>query len=319
MDQYKAPHEENTFEAFIERERIRGTNFVTVIGGEPSLMLGRLEKLYNNFRIIVVTNGIRRIPYAGFENMPIAVSVWGDHETDKRLRGRGTLDVFAKALQNYRNDERVVWYYTTTQGNAHEIESVTEQCIANGNYVGYNFYGDLTNLGGSVDHRRGFELVRNEINKMIERYPDRVLISSYVVEVVSSGRLYDEKWGYDVCSSITFDNEINSERIKSGRNYNPHFRAYNPDLESTRRCCVGNERDCSTCIDVWAHWSWIMMAMRKHLGSKQEFTNWLTSMYLFYLVNRIVDFEKGVKLLPEIHGRLNFPRGCYGESPLRVR
>jgi hypothetical protein len=47
-----------------------------------------------------------------------------------------------------------------------------------------------------------------------------------------------------------------------------------------------------------------MLNMRKHLGSKQEFTNWLTTMYLFYLINRIVDYESGMKLLPEIHARV---------------
>ncbi len=37
-----------------------------------------------------------------------------------------------------------------------------------------------------------------------------------------------------------------------------------------------------------------MLNMRRHLGSKQEFTNWLTTMYLFYLMNRFVDFDAGV-------------------------
>ena len=45
--------------------------------------------------------------------------------------------------------------------------------------------------------------------------------------------------------------------------------------------------------------------MKKHLGSKQEFTNWLTSMYLFYLINRLVDYETGINLLPEIHKRVD--------------
>ena len=44
--------------------------------------------------------------------------------------------------------------------------------------------------------------------------------------------------------------------------------------------------------------------MKKHLSSKREFTNWLSTMYLFYLINRLVDFDEGIKLLPEIHYRL---------------
>jgi hypothetical protein len=305
MDQHRAPSDEAALDAFIEREKARGTNYVTVAGGEPSLVLDRLKKIYDNFWLIAVTNGLRRIPYEGFENMPIAVSVWGDHETDTRLRGGGKIDVFARALENYKDDPRAVWYFTTFAGNAHEIESVVEQCVANGNCVGFNFYGDLAGMGGVFDHRQGFDQVRHEINRMIERYPDRILLTSYIYEVIATGQLYDEEWGYDVCASVSVDYEKNAERLKNGKPYNPHFRAYNADLTTTRRCCIGEDRDCSTCLDIWAHTSWIMLNMKRHIGSKQEFTNWLTSLYFFYLINRVVDFEAGIQLLPEIHARLS--------------
>lgn len=304
MDQQQALRTEVEFDTFIEQEKARGTNFVTVIGGEPSLVLNRLKKMYEHFWVVVGTNGLRKIPYTGFENMPIAVSVWGNHETDRRLRGGGKREIFARALHNYTNDARAFFYYTTTPGNAHEIESVVEQCVTNGNRVLFNFYGDLSGLGGDLDHRRGFARVHREITRMIDRYPDSILLSSYMSQVISTGRLYDEAWGHDVCSSISVDNAINTQRLQNGKPYNPHFRAYNPDLRSTRRCCVGDERDCATCFDVWAHMSWIMLQMKRHLGSKPEFTNWLTTIYLFYLINRIVDFQAGIKLLPEIHGRL---------------
>ena len=145
---------------------------------------------------------------------------------------------------------------------------------------------------------------------MIERYPNRILMTSYFSKVVSTGRLYDEQWGYEVCTSITPDNEINKERITNGKPYNPHFRAYNADFQTTRRCCTGIDRNCDTCYDTWEHFSWVMLNMKKHLGSKQEFTNWLTTMYLFYVINRIVDFDGGIKLLPEIHNRV----GCLSDE-----
>lgn len=310
MDKNEAPREESEFDAFIEREKTRGTNFMTVLGGEPSLVLDRVKKLHDAFTISVVTNGIRKIPYEGFEDMTIGISVWGDHQTDTLLRGNGRVKVFDKALRNYNDDRRATWYYTTTPGNVNEIESVVEQCVANGNMIFFNFYGDLSGLGDRVDHDHGFAEVRREINRMIERHPDRILFSSYMNQVISTGRLYGDVWGYDVCSSISADNEINRDRIKNGNPYNRHFRAFNPDLKSTRRCCVGEERDCSTCFDVWAHMSWIMLHLKRHLGSKQEFTNWLTTMYLFYLTNRMVDFDAGTELLPEIHDRLR----CLRES-----
>lgn len=319
LDEHKAPKDEALFDGFIEQEKARGTNFITVLGGEPSLVPGRLKKFYDNFWMIVVTNGIRKIPVEGFENMPIAVSVWGDHKTDTLLRGAGKLDVFAKALENYQDDERAIWYYTTTPGNVSEIESVVGQIVDNGNYVGFNFYGDISHAGGKLDHRRGFDEVRREINRMLERYPDRIIFSPYVTEVITTGRLYDDVWGFDVCGSLSNNIPKNQERFKNGKPYLPHFRAYNPDLTTTRACCRSDKWDCENCFDSWAQLAWIMVNVEKHLGSKEEFTNWLTAVYMFHLTARIVDFDSGIKLLPEIHRRLSYLREGDGPSAPRVR
>ena len=130
-------------------------------------------------------------------------------------------------------------------------------------------------------------------------------MTSSFSEIITTGKLFDQRWGYEVCTSITADNPINAGRIRNGQPFNPHFRAYNADFSSTRRCCTGVSRDCDTCYDTWEHFSWVMLNLKKHLGTKQDFTNWLTTMYLFYLINRIVDFEEGVKLLPEMHRRVH--------------
>lgn len=308
LDLFQSPKEEAAFDSFIEQEKARGTNYVTVLGGEPSLMLKRLKKIYDAFHMIVVTNGLRKIPFEGFENMPIGVSVWGDHQTDQALRGGGKLDVFAKGLENYRNDRRVIWYYTTTPGKVHEIESVTEQIVANGNYVGFNFYGDIARMGGYLDHRLGFGEVRREIDRMIERFPERIMITSHITKVIATGELYGNRWGFDVCCSLSNNIEKNQQRFGNGKPYLPHFRAYNPDLKTTRACCRSNSWDCGNCFDSWAHLTWIIVNVEPHLESKEGFTAWLTAAYLFHLTNRIVDFDSGIKLLPEIHSRLKHVR-----------
>lgn len=303
MNESPAPSAERHFDAFIEREKARGTNFVTVVGGEPTLRKGRLRKIYKNFWMSVATNGTIRIPYRGLEQMPIGVAVWGDHDTDRRLRGGGRSDVFARALDNYRDDPRAFWYYTLTPGNVDEIPGVVRRCVENGNRVLFNFYGNLTGIGGDLDHRRGFDEIHSQVLSMIQQYPDRILLSAYVSQVVSSGSLYGERWGHGVCTSLTVDHPANGERIVTGKPFNRHFRAFNPDLLTTRRCCTGVDRECDSCFDVWEHFSWIMLNLRQHLGSKQEFTAWLTTMYLFYVINRIVDFDRGIESLPEIHRR----------------
>lgn len=301
MDRAISPVGEEDFDRFIEQEFERGTNFVTVVGGEPSLQLDRLKKIYTYFKMNVSTNGIIKIPTKGFENMPIGVSVWGNHATDSQLRSNGKHDIFTIALDNYKDDPRAFWYYTVTSGNAHEIESVVDECVANGNKVLFNFYSDLSLQGGALDHRKGFEQVRDAIDRVIRRHPKFILMSSYLSKVVSTGKLYGQKWGHDVCTTLSTNHPINEKRLMNGNPYSPHFRAYNADLKTTRRCCTGIDRSCDSCLDVWQHFSWVILNFKKHLGSKQEFTNWLTSTYLFYLINRIVDYDRGIKYLPGIH------------------
>lgn len=297
MDKVDARKDDEAFEELLESEKARGTNFVTVVGGEPALVPGRLRKIYDNFKMNVATNGLVRIPYEGLEDMPLGIAIWGDRETDSRLRSDGRRDLFEVALRNYHDDPRAFFYYTVAPGHAHEIESVVEQCVQNGNHVLFNYYSDVSGHGGDLDFRQGFDAVRAEIDRMIARYPDKLYTTRYLNHVVTTGRLDGKTWGYDVCTNLTIDNPVNAGRKQNGEPVNPHFRAINADFRTTRRCCTGIERDCASCFDTWEHFSWIMINMRKHLGSKQEFTDWLATMFAFYVVNRLVDFESGLDVL----------------------
>ena len=139
---------------------------------------------------------------------------------------------------------------------------------------------------------------------MIARYPDQMYTTRYLSEVITSGSLQGQTWGYDVCTNLSIDNERNRERQQNGKPFNRHFRAINADFRTSRRCCTGVDRDCDSCFDTWEHFSWIMINMKKHLGSEEHFTGWLGTMYVFYLVNRLVDYESGIARLGEIQRRL---------------
>jgi len=297
MDNVPARRDDAAFDAMLEQEKARGTNFVTVVGGEPALVPDRLRKIYRQFKMNVATNGVIPIPRDGLEKMPLGIAVWGDHATDAQLRNEGKSDLFAIALDNYRDDPRAFFYYTVAPGHAHEIEPVVEECVKNGNRVLFNYYSDVAELGGELDYRQGFGDVSREVEKMIARYPDMLFTTRYLNEVVTTGRLNGQTWGYEVCTNLTADNPVNADRILNGNPYNRHFRAINADFQSTRRCCTGMERDCSSCFDTWEHFSWVMINMRKHLHSKEAFTDWLSTMFAFYVVNRLVDCETGFELL----------------------
>ncbi len=297
MDKVPVQRDDVAFDTLLEKEKARGTNFVTVVGGEPALVPDRLRKIYRHFKMNVATNGLIPIPKEGLEEMPLGIAVWGNHATDAQLRNEGKKDLFATALKNYRDDPRAFFYYTVAPGHAHEVESVVEECIDNGNRVLFNYYSDVSELGGDLDYRRGFGEVRGEIERMITRYPDMLFTTRYLNKVVTTGRLNGQSWGYEVCTNLTADNPVNADRILNGNPYNRHFRAVNADFQSTRRCCTGLERDCSSCFDTWEHFSWVMINMRKHLHSKQAFSDWLSTMFAFYVVNRLVDYETGIEYL----------------------
>jgi hypothetical protein len=300
MDKVPLEMNDEAFDTFIEDEKARGTNFVTIVGGEPALVPDRIRKIHQNFKTNVATNGLIKIPQEGLESMPIGIAIWGDHKTDSNLRGRGDQDYFSQAMDNYRGDDRAFWYYTVAPGCADEIESVVEQCIANGNPVLFNYYSDVEKLGGTLDYRQGFDHVRAEIDRMVARFPGQTFTTPYFNKVITTGRLFEESWGYKVCTNLSTNSPVNTVRMQNGKPYNPHFRAYNADFTTTRRCCTGITRDCASCFDTWEHFSWIMINMKKHLSTKSDFSNWLTTMYIFYLVNRLVDYEKGMHNLEKI-------------------
>jgi hypothetical protein len=310
MDRHAAGGDEAAFDRLLDSEQERGTNFITVVGGEPALEPGRLRKIRRRFRMSVATNGLIPIPRDGLEDVPIGVALWGDARTDARLRGDGRRDLFASARENYRGDERAFWYYTVAPGHAAQVESVVEACLANGNRLLFNYYSDVEDRGGALGHGGGFDAVREAIDRMIVRHPDRIFTTPYFNSVVTRGRLLGERWGYDVCTNLSTDAPVNGERLRSGKPYNPHFRAYNADFHTTRRCCTGVSRDCDSCFDTWEHFSWIMINMKRHLRSREDFTNWLGTMYVFYLVNRLVDFSSGIARLAEIQHRSRHARAA---------
>jgi hypothetical protein len=292
-------HLDIAFDELVSSEKSRGTNFVTVVGGEPSLRLDRLKIIYDNFKMNVATNGLTRIPFKGFENMPIGISVWGDHQTDAKLRNKGKRDLFKIALNNYKGDSRAFFYYTVTCDKSEEIESVVEQCINNGNKVLFNYYSDLKIK--NKDRGHDFERVRLEIDKMIDHYPENILTTSYFNMVITNGKIQDQQWSYDVCTNVSTNYENNETRIKNGNPYNKHFRSYNADFKTTRRCCTGVDRSCDSCYDAWEHFSWIMINMKMHLSSKQEFIHWLTTMYMFYYINGLLMKNENEGVIVKIH------------------
>lgn len=315
LDHSKAPKDEAVFLDFVREERERGTNFVTVIGGEPSLQLGRLKVLADSFRCITVTNGLRKIPMEGFEDMAIAVSVWGDHDLDKELRGAGKIDVFARALRHYRDDPRATFYFTVSNANADGIESAVDEIVANGNVVAFSFYEDRAGRGGQFDQTKGYAKALRKIYRMIDKHPRSILTTAYMANVAGGRRLLDLTWGHETCPVISsgysperdewhgsdFWLQRNRERLVNGQPYYPNHRAVMPDLKAVRRCSVGEESDCSRCHNAYARYMWVMLNRNRHARSRQDFINWVTTAWTFCLGAGALDGDEAREILPKVH------------------
>ena len=100
-DEHKAAPEEmdiHKWEAFIDREKERGVNLAILIGGEPTLCLDRVEAFYKRLPTFCATNGLIQVPRDRFPDMMVGISLWGDEEDEKTLRGKDTFSHFQQKL-----------------------------------------------------------------------------------------------------------------------------------------------------------------------------------------------------------------------------
>ncbi|WP_328939872.1 radical SAM protein [Streptomyces tauricus] len=78
----------DTLRTFAQQLHAGGTTNVLLIGGEPALVPDRISVFVETFPYVsVVTNGTRPVPYDGFENIQVLVSLWGGGPIDDALRG----------------------------------------------------------------------------------------------------------------------------------------------------------------------------------------------------------------------------------------
>ena len=123
-DEHKAAPEEmdiRKWEAFVDSEKARGVNLAILIGGEPTLYLARVAAFYQRLPTYCATNGLIKVPRDRFPDMMVGISLWGDEEDEKVLRGK---DTFAISSKNYAGDPYTYYLYTITPKQVGRIESI---------------------------------------------------------------------------------------------------------------------------------------------------------------------------------------------------
>jgi hypothetical protein len=266
---------------FVDAEVARGVNLAILIGGEPTLFPDRVDAFYQRLSTFCATNGLVKVPRDRFPDMMVGISLWGDAETEKSLRGR---DVFAISSKHYAGDPNVYYLYTITSQQLGKLEPMVRRIRDMGVKVHFQL---LSNDEGA----QGFEWspaqladVRSEMDDMLDRYPEAVVSCRYYHEVLTTGTMLGRRFGWEECPSVS---ETHDTRDPQTRRL-IRFRRWAADLKTTHRCCTSATRDCRTCKDGAAHMSWVMVNKRAHIRTTKDLQNWIEVYEMFAKLYRFI-------------------------------
>jgi MoaA/NifB/PqqE/SkfB family radical SAM enzyme len=283
-DEHKAAPEERDirkWEAFVDREKERGVNLAILIGGEPTLHLDRVEAFYRRVPTYCATNGQIKVPRDRFPDMMVGISLWGDEEDEKVLRGR---DTFAVSSKNYAGDPYTYYLYTITPKQVGRIESVIRRIADVGLKVHLQLLSNDEGVEGFFWTEGLLSDIRNEMDVVLDRYPDTVISSKYYHEIITTGQMLGRPFGWNECPSVTEPMDHRKPQPKRLI----RFIRWAADLKTMHRCCTSATRDCAICKDGAAHMSWVMVNKRAHLCSAKDFQGWIEVYEMFAKLYRLI-------------------------------
>lgn len=271
----KEVNELAALEEFVLSEKERGINTALLIGGEPTLVPERVAVYVKHMEHVTISsNGLRRLPREGFEDVNVAITLFGGLRADDGLRairpsGKPFTGLFDTALDNYRSDDRAIFIYAVTPKHVAEVRPTVERIIANGNVVSFNYYHDYSSG----------EQYAVEVQELLElllalkaEYPRHVMSHPYHIKALITGEMPFGKFGYDTCPSVSVDAPENQERLKNGKRYLPKFNAWAADLKTVLKCCTSGE--CGSCRDSQAVYTWLLVNAEHFMGSPEQLTTW---------------------------------------------
>ena len=262
------------WERFIGREKERGVNLAILIGGEPTLCLDRMEVFYKQLPTFCATNGIIKVPRNRFPDMMVGISLWGDEEDEKLLRGK---DTFAISSKNYEGDPYTYYLYTITPKQLGKTEQIIKKIRDIGLKVHMQLLSNDEGVDGFFWKPEELKDLRSEMDDMLDKYPDAVISSKYYHEIITTGKMLGRKFGWMECPSVS----LPLDKRKPGPKRLIEFIRWASDLKTMHRCCTSETRNCSTCKDGAAHMSWVMVNKRAHIRTPKDLQNWIEVYEMF--------------------------------------
>lgn len=262
------------WEKFISREKGRGVNLAILIGGEPTLCFDRVEAFYKQLPTFCATNGIIKVPRDRFPDMMVGISLWGDEEDEKLLRGK---DTFAISSKNYEGDAYTYYLYTITPKQIGKTERIIKKIRDVGLKVHMQLLSNDEGVDGFFWKPEELKDLRSEMDDMLDKYPDTLISSKYYHEIITTGKMLGRKFGWMECPSVSQPLDKRKPRPKRLI----EFIRWASDLKTMHRCCTSETRNCSTCKDGAAHMSWVMVNKRAHIRTPKDLQNWIEVYEMF--------------------------------------
>jgi MoaA/NifB/PqqE/SkfB family radical SAM enzyme len=272
----KSPDEPDIrkWDEFVEKEKARGVNLAILIGGEPTLHLDRIQAFYKRLPTYCATNGIIKLPRDRFPDLMVGISLWGDEEDEKTLRGR---DTFSISRKNYEGDPYTYYLYTNTPKQIGKIERIIKKIEDVGLKVHMQLLSNDEGVDGFYWKPKELADLRREMDEMLDKYPHTVISSKYYHEIITTGKMLGRPFGWMECPSVT---KPKDDRMPQPKRLIEFIR-WAADLKTMHRCCTSETRDCSTCKDGAAHMSWVMVNKRAHMRSPRDLQNWIEVYEMF--------------------------------------
>ncbi len=282
--EHKAAQEQDDVEKwkeFIDKEVQRGVNLAILIGGEPTLYLDRVAAFYDRLPTYCATNGLIKVDREKFPDMMVGISLWGDPEVEKKLRGK---DTFAISSKNYEGDDYTYYLFTISPRQLGSIEPIVKRIDDCGLKVHMQLLSNDEGVDGFSWTQDQLKQAREEMDEMLIKYPRTVISSHYYHEVLTTQTMLGRKFGWKECPSVSINWDTRDPQPKRLI----RFIRWASDLQTTHRCCTSQTRDCSTCMDGAAHMSWVMVNKRAHMQSTKDLQNWITVYEMFAKLYRFL-------------------------------
>ena len=259
---------------FVGKEMDRGVNLAILIGGEPTLCMDRIEAFYKRLPTFCATNGLIKVPRDRFPDMMVGLSLWGDAADETILRGK---DTFAITSANYEGDPHAYYLYTITPKQLGKTEKIIQKIRNVGLKVHMQLLSNDEDVNGFSWKPEELIAIRQEMDAMLDSYPDTVVSSKYYHKIITTGEMLGRRFGWSECPSVTIMRDNREPQPKRLTN----FVRWASDLKTVHRCCTSETRDCSTCKDGAAHMSWVMVNKRAHINSTESLQNWIEVYEMF--------------------------------------